>query len=87
MRGLPLVESEASASRAIKPPSPLLSARMMSTTYLTETMDVSAQKNSDRTPRTLSGVIGTCPLTKDLLEGIEDTGTDIPVDHTDGAQG
>ena len=55
---------EASASMAIRPPSPLLSARRMRTTYLTETMTVSVQKTSERTPKTFSGVSGTWPLAK-----------------------
>ncbi len=36
------------------PPSPLLSARITNTMYLTTTAMVSAQKTSDRTPRTFS---------------------------------
>ena len=35
---------------AISPPSPLLSARSTSTTYLIETMTVSVQKKMDRMP-------------------------------------
>ena len=41
---------EASASIAIRPPSPLLSARRMSTTYLRETTIVSVQNTSESTP-------------------------------------
>ena len=41
---------EASASIAIRPPSPLLSARRISTTYLTLTTTVSVQKIIDSTP-------------------------------------
>ncbi len=41
---------DASASIAINPPSPLLSARRIRTTYLIETMTVSVQKTSERTP-------------------------------------
>jgi hypothetical protein len=40
------------------PPSPLLSARMISVTYLSVTMIISAQKITDRTPSTLSAVSG-----------------------------
>ena len=48
------------------PPSPLLSARMMKTRYLTTTTSVSAQKNSDSTPSTLRGVDGaTVPCSVD----------------------
>jgi hypothetical protein len=39
-----------SASRARLPPSPLLSARMMIITYLTDTSTVTDQKISDSTP-------------------------------------
>ena len=49
-RGLSFTACEASASMAIKPPSPSLSARSTSTTYLIETMMVSVQKISDRMP-------------------------------------
>ena len=41
------------------PPSPLLFARMMKLTYFRLTTIISDQKNSERMPRTLSGVIGT----------------------------
>ncbi|MDT4846905.1 hypothetical protein FQZ97_809490 [compost metagenome] len=41
---------EASASMAIRPPSPWLSARSTSTTYLSETMTVSVQNRMDSTP-------------------------------------
>ena len=39
-----------SAIRAMIPPSPSLSARMMKVTYLIETMIVIAQKTSEMTP-------------------------------------
>ena len=48
--GLSFTAWEARASMAIRPPSPLLSARSTSTTYLIETITVSVQKNIDRTP-------------------------------------
>ena len=38
------------------PPSPRLSARMMSVTYLSVTMIISAQKMIDSMPSTFSGV-------------------------------
>ncbi len=41
------------------PPSPLLSARMMKTMYLIETMITSDQNTSDRMPRTFAASIGT----------------------------
>ncbi len=55
---------EASASIAMSPPSPWLSARRISTTYFSETMTVSVQKTSDRMPSMLSGVSGTRPCAK-----------------------
>ena len=41
------------------PPSPLLSARMMKTMYLIETMITSDQNTSDRMPMTLALSTGT----------------------------
>jgi hypothetical protein len=41
---------DASASIAIRPPSPLLSARRISVTYLSETTTVTVQNTSDSTP-------------------------------------
>jgi hypothetical protein len=49
-RGLSLTAWEASASMATKPPSPWLSARSTNSTYLTDTMVVKVQKNSDKMP-------------------------------------
>ena len=40
----------ASAISAMMPPSPLLSARMMNTTYFSDTTRICAQKISDSTP-------------------------------------
>lgn len=65
--GRSLTDKEARANKAIKPPSPWLSARMISATYLMDTTTVRVQKNSDSTPNTLSGVMGTCPLIKTSL--------------------
>ena len=44
------------------PPSPSLSARMMSTTYLTETMSVRDQNTNDMAPYTSPGTGSTDPL-------------------------
>ena len=49
-RGLSLTACEASASMATRPPSPLLSARSTSSTYLIETISVSVQKKMDKMP-------------------------------------
>ena len=48
--GFSFTDCEASASMATRPPSPLLSARSTSTTYLSETMKVSVQKRIDKIP-------------------------------------
>ena len=66
--GRSLTDCEASASKAINPPSPWLSARMMSKTYFSETTTVNVQKNRDSTPRILPWVIGTCPLANTSLK-------------------
>ena len=58
---------EASASIAISPPSPLLSARRISATYLMETTTVSVQNTSDSTPKMFSVVSGTWPGAKTSL--------------------
>ena len=48
--GLSFTACDASASMAIRPPSPALSARSTSTTYFSETMTVRVQKTIDSTP-------------------------------------
>ena len=52
-RTLPRALRWASAINAMMPPSPLLSARMMNTTYLSDTTMTSDQNISDNTPSTL----------------------------------
>src|SRR5215210_962893 len=47
---------KASASRAMSPPSPWLSARMTNSTYLSVTTIMMAQKTSERMPSTASFV-------------------------------
>jgi len=59
-----LTDTEASASMATNPPSPWLSARSTSVTYLRDTITVNVQKKMDRMPYTLSGVKGTWPEPK-----------------------
>jgi len=50
---------------AIVPPSPRLSARITSTTYLSETTTISTQKIADSPPSTLSTLSGMpCPGAK-----------------------
>jgi hypothetical protein len=58
---LPFNPREARVARASTPPSPLLSARMMSATYLIVTVSVTAQNSMERTPNTCSRV-GAMPL-------------------------
>ena len=48
--GLSCTAVDASASMAISPPSPLLSARSTKVTYFSETMTVSVQKKIDKMP-------------------------------------
>ena len=48
--GRSLTACEASASMAIRPPSPALSARSTRVTYFSETMTVRVQKTMDNTP-------------------------------------
>ena len=48
----------ASAISAMVPPSPRLSARMTSTTYLSETTIISTQRIADSPPSTLSTLSG-----------------------------
>ena len=55
---------EASASMAMRPPSPLLSARRISVTYFSDTTTVSVQNTMDKMPRMFSGVSGTRPWAK-----------------------
>ena len=61
-RGRSATALEARVSMATSPPSPLLSARSTSTTYLIETTTVSVQKISESTPCTLWGVNCTWPV-------------------------
>jgi len=52
--GRSFTADDASAISAMIPPSPLLSARMMRITYLSETTIISDQKIVDRPPSTLA---------------------------------
>jgi hypothetical protein len=52
------VDWEASAVRAMMPPSPRLSARMIKITYFSVTVMFNNQKIVDIAPKTLSGVAG-----------------------------
>ena len=64
----------------------MLSARRISTTYLTETMIVSVQKTSDSTPKMLSGVERHVAVGEDLLQRVQRAGADVAVDDADGAE-
>src|SRR5450432_376797 len=59
LRGWFPTACRASASRAMLPPSPWLSARMMKPMYFTDTTRISDHTVSESTPRMLSGVGGT----------------------------
>jgi hypothetical protein len=52
----------ASAASARMPPSPRLSARMITVAYLSVTTTSSAQKIKERTPRTPASVSGRAPV-------------------------
>ena len=54
--GCPVIALVASAISAMMPPSPRLSARMMSSTYLSDTTAISDQNMSDSPARMLSCV-------------------------------
>ena len=57
-RGRASSGAAASASSAMMPPSPRLSARSTSVTYFRLTTSISAQKIADNPPRMFSGVSG-----------------------------
>jgi hypothetical protein len=64
-RGRFFTAALASAISAIVPPSPRLSARITSTTYLSDTTMISTQKMADRPPRMLATLSGMpCPGAK-----------------------
>ena len=79
----------ASAISASVPPSPLLSARSRISTYLSVTTTISAQKISERTPRTASRVTGAAGGGRDdrFAKRVERAGTDVAVDDADAADG
>jgi len=57
-RGRSFTAEDASASSAMMPPSPLLLARMMRITYLSDTTIISAQKIADNPPSTFDVLSG-----------------------------
>ena len=70
------------------PPSPLLSARITSVTYFSDTTSISDQKIVDRPPRTFAAVSGMpCLGTERLLDGVQRAGADVAVDHAQREQG
>ena len=58
-RGVRPAERTASAVRAMMPPSPLLSARRISSTYFSVTTNISAQKIVDTAPTMCGASSGT----------------------------
>ena len=66
------------------PPSPLLSARMISTTYFSDTTIISAQKMVDRPPRMFSCVSGMpCSGEKVSFDGVQRAGADVAEHHAE----
>ena len=53
------VQRRSRVIRAMMPPSPSLSTRIASNTYVTVTMSITDQNTSDTTPKTFSSVTGT----------------------------
>ena len=73
---------------AMMPPSPSLSARITSSTYLSVTTIVTAQKISEMIPKTLSVVAVTgmrVARVEDRLDGVERAGADVAEDDAEGA--
>jgi len=79
--------ARASAVSAMMPPSPRLSARRISTTYLRVTDEISAQKITDaRRPGAPHRAARRCRA-EDFLDRVERAGADVAVDDADGTQG
>ncbi len=86
-RGRSRTDAVASASSAMMPPSPRLSARSTSVTYLSETTIISAQKIADMPPRMFSGVSANAVLgIEGFLRRVERARADIAVDDAQGEQ-
>ena len=66
----PLVTRSTSDSSARIPPSPSLSARSTSTTYLSDTIAISAQKMSEMIPRTSTAVGTGWPLALSVTDKV-----------------
>ena len=83
------LRADSSASSATMPPSPRLSARRISSAYLSEMIRISAHRISDTTPRIASGV--SCPAMGGGLGGflqrIKRAGADVAIDHAERADG
>ena len=76
------------AARASTPPSPLLSARKTTVTYLTDTMTVSVHTTIEMIPST-SPVVGADPAAvdrKDGLDRVQRAGADVAVDDAQRPQ-
>ena len=86
-RGVRPAERTASAVSAMMPPSPLLSARRISSTYFSVTTNISAQKIVDTAP-TMCGASSGKPTRRaeDLLHRVQRTRADVAVDDADGAE-
>ena len=76
------------ASRARLPPSPLLSARMMTVTYLSVTTIIIDQKIRLSTPKISSAPCGELVMAGEgLAEGVDRAGADVAEDDADRADG
>ena len=75
-------------SSAMMPPSPLLSARRISSTYLSVTTNISPQKIVDTAPTMCARVERDADAgAEDLLHRVERAGADVAVDDADRAEG
>ena len=69
------------------PPSPRLSARSTSITYLSDTTIISDQKIADTPPRMFSGVSGMpCCGIEGFLDRVQRAGADVAVDDAERQQ-
>ena len=70
MRPSPVRSDTTSDNSARIPPSPSLSARSTRTTYLSDTIAISAQKMSETIPRTSAAVGTAWPVTPSVTEKV-----------------
>ncbi len=81
------LRADSSASMATMPPSPRLSARMISSAYLIEMMRISAHRISDATP-SVAGCrerTAMCGGPGGFFQRVERAGADVAIDNAEGA--